>query len=69
MLRCQTVVAHNRYRRALARSPSTLPHRERPGKTGGYFASRREAFGRPIGRDTAALIDGARLINVAGASD
>ena len=37
-----------------------------PEKTGGYFASQRDVFRRPIGRDTAALIDGGRLAHAWG---
>ena len=62
----QPVVQPNRYRRALTRSPLSPPHRERPGKTEGYFTPHRDAFGRPIARDTAALIDGRRVIEADG---
>jgi len=61
--------AHHCLRRARARSPSSLPHRERPGKNGGYFASHRDVFGRPIRRDPAALIDGRSLSHAAKKGD
>ena len=47
-------------------APSSLPHRERPGKTGCYSAPHRDVCRRPIGHDTAALTDGRRLIHAEG---
>ncbi len=47
------------------RSPSSLPHRERPA-IAGVTGTPPECVGRPINRDTAALIDAQRVFQGRG---